>query len=227
MISFLNFSLYDDVVNNRQFNTMMMAFYHFMQFLLLCTLVVKPVGGFGILESFKLPTLLSKQDNGITERRENLKQKLLEACKTNDRSKVEAVISELSELSPTPNSANSPLLQKKWLLEWTTEKEINFFINWDLCAEITQVINGPLLENCIPFKRGGYLGVKGSLTTAGGPRTNFEFTEATLDLGSFGSFKIPPVGKGWFDTVYLDEDLRVDTNSRDDILICSPARDSM
>ena len=53
-------------------------------------------------------------------------------------------------------------------------------------------------------------------------RTDFEFTTATLDCGvSFiPVLDLPPVGKGWFDTVYLDDELRVDTNSRNDILIC-------
>lgn len=53
-------------------------------------------------------------------------------------------------------------------------------------------------------------------------RTNFKFTSAKLDLDKWGKFDFPPVGEGWFDTVYLDEDLRIDTNSRDDILICTP-----
>jgi hypothetical protein len=54
-----------------------------------------------------------------------------------------------------------------------------------------------------------------------GERTNFKFQSATIDLGWF-KFSIPPIGEGWFDTVYLDEELRVDVNSRDDILICIP-----
>jgi hypothetical protein len=65
--------------------------------------------------------------------------------------------------------------------------------------------------------------VKGRLTIAEpqGIRTDFEFESATLDLGKWGSYALPPVGKGWFDTIYLDENLRVDINSRDDILICT------
>lgn len=53
-------------------------------------------------------------------------------------------------------------------------------------------------------------------------RTDFQFGSATLDLGVrfIPTLNLPPVGKGWFDTVFLDEELRVDTNSRDDILIC-------
>mmetsp|Transcript_8515 Transcript_8515/g.12130 ORF Transcript_8515/g.12130 Transcript_8515/m.12130 type:complete len:89 (+) Transcript_8515:420-686(+) len=86
----------------------------------------------------------------------------------------------------------------------------------------------------IEFKRGGGLGVKGTLSIPDdvsigkndeikSVRTNFKFDSATLDLGQWGSYTVPPVGEGWFDTIYLDEDLRIDFNSRDDILICTPA----
>jgi len=43
-----------------------------------------------------------------------------------------------------------------------------------------------------------------------------------LDLVRFGKYSFPPVGSGWFDTIYLDEELRCDVNSRNDILICTP-----
>ncbi len=106
---------------------------------------------------------------------------------------------------------------------WTTEKEINFFNDLGISnGNITQTIEGSVLENFIPFQRGGGLGVRGALTIGGTLRTNFEFVTATLDLGSFGTYSLPPVGKGWFDTIYLDDELRIDTNSRNDILICTP-----
>lgn len=192
----------------------------------LCVLIalVVPAIGFG---PFKAPDIdlfksfVPKGDPLISKRRE-LKALLLEECAGGDRQRVEAILVELQNVNPTPDSAISPLLQRKWLLEWTTEKEINFFIDWNLSGTIYQVINGEVLENMIPFQKGGYFGVKGNLSTDGGVRTNFAFTEATLDLGRWGSFQIPPVGSGWFDTVYLDDELRVDTNSRNDILICRP-----
>ena len=97
-----------------------------------------------------------------------------------------------------------------------------------MCSLITQTISdndNKQLENLIQFQNGGYLGVAGSLSVDGEntQRTNFQFVSAQLDLGwGIPSFNLPPVGKGWFDTIYLDEDLRVDINSRDDILICVP-----
>lgn len=108
--------------------------------------------------------------------------------------------------------------------EWTTEKEINVFDDWGISGTISQTIDGPDLLNMIPFRRGGSFGVKGRLTIPDpdGIRTDFEFESATLDLGQWGSYQLPPIGKGWFDTIFLDDDLRVDVNSRDDILICTP-----
>mmetsp|Transcript_2653 Transcript_2653/g.3480 ORF Transcript_2653/g.3480 Transcript_2653/m.3480 type:complete len:154 (-) Transcript_2653:150-611(-) len=117
---------------------------------------------------------------------------------------------------------------------WTTEKEINFFIDWNLSGPITQSIRGNVLNNNIPFKSGGGLGVEGSVSIPDEEnngdidcqnrqrRTNFKFTSAVLDLDKWGKYNFPPVGEGWFDTVYLDEDLRVDINSRNDILVCTP-----
>ena len=51
-------------------------------------------------------------------------------------------------------------------------------------------------------------------------RTQFKFNSAKLDLGKWGTYNFPPIGNGWFDTLYLDEELRIDLNSRNDILIC-------
>jgi hypothetical protein len=107
---------------------------------------------------------------------------------------------------------------------WTTEKEINFFLDGGWATEVSQTIHGSQLENMIPFTRGGSLGVAGTLAVAdaAGMRTAFQFDSATLDLGRWGKYTLPPVGAGWFDTLYLDGELRVDINSRDDILICAP-----
>jgi hypothetical protein len=118
---------------------------------------------------------------------------------------------------------------------WTTEKEINLFKDKGWSRDIRQTVSSPDLNNSIFFVKGGGLFVDGKLsptdsTTESGEtnkqRTQFEFVTATLDLrsflGSWAKIKIPPVGKGWFDTLYLDESLRIDVNVRNDILICVP-----
>ena len=106
---------------------------------------------------------------------------------------------------------------------WTTEKEINVFSDWNISGNITQTITSNSLKNWIPFRKGGGFGVMGTIKPDEEipNRTNFVFDSATIDFG-FIQLSIPPVGKGWFDTVYLDEALRVDVNVRNDILICIP-----
>jgi len=164
-----------------------------------------------------------------TTERLRLKEALLQECRRPtkvDRLTIETMIPELSRLSPIQATAASPMLQKKWMLEWTSEKEINLFIDqkWSSRESIYQVIDGSNLQNMIPFRNGGgSFGVQGTLSIddPNGQRTNFVFSTATLDLGKWGKYNIPPVGKGWFDTLYLDDDFRVDVNSRDDILICT------
>ena len=180
-----------------------------------------------LLESFTLAPSNNNNNNSNKALREGLKAQLLDECqlgKNAKRANIEAIIEQLKELNPTSASASSPLLQKYWALEWTTEKEINFFLDWGLSNEIGQTIAGPKINNNIEFVRGGGFYVSGKLNIPdpNGPRTEFEFETATLDLGKWGNFEFPPVGAGWFDTVYLDETLRVDLNSRDDILICTP-----
>jgi len=147
-----------------------------------------------------------------------------------DRSDVEGLIGEIAPLSPCPDPSRSPLIRKEWVLQWTTEKEINFFIDWNISDDVTQTISYDggaetegRLGNDISFARGGGLSVGGGITpNKENPlRTDFEFSEASLDLGRWGKYEVPPVGKGWFDTVYLDDELRVDLNSRNDILICT------
>lgn len=146
-----------------------------------------------------------------------LKEQLISSC--GDRTSVESIIDELALYNPTEATSSSNLLQRKWELVWTTEKEINFFLDIGIADNIYQTIDGTHLENLIQFRNGGSFGVSGKLTPSDGIRTEFTFETATLDL-KWASFQLPPVGKGWFDTVFLDEELRVDRNSRNDILIC-------
>ena len=168
-------------------------------------------------------TIQSKETDKIE--RERLKAQLLDLCqqKSNvERARLEEIIKALAPMSPTPNSASSPLLQKEWILTWTTEKEINFFIDFGIASQVSQIIRGTALGNEIAFARGGGLFVAGTLRVEepDSMRTYFKFDTATLDLGKWGTYSFPPVGEGWFDTVYLDDKLRIDLNSRNDILIC-------
>eukprot|EP00985_Skeletonema_marinoi_P031558 scaffold37723_cov189-Skeletonema_marinoi.AAC.9 len=144
------------------------------------------------------------------------------------RTSIESLISQLQPLNPTSSPSTSKLLQRKWIVLWTSEKEINFFLEKGISTRIEQRLSdGKVLENWIPFVRGDGFGVTGSIQPAvndsgssDGLRTEFKFQKAELDIGKWGTYNFPPLGEGWFDTVYLDEELRIDLNSRNDILIC-------
>ena len=157
---------------------------------------------------------LFPEDN--TQRIE-LKQQLLSECRQNIgyntpeiRQNIESIIYELCPFNPTQQTATSDLLKKKWIVEWTSEKEINFFLEKGLSNEIIQTLEGDILENYIPFVRGGGFGVTGMISVDDASedvltRTNFKFKNAKLDLGRWGEYNFPPVGEGWFDTIYLDD----------------------
>lgn len=143
---------------------------------------------------------------------------------------INQAIDSLAELSPiTSTDELSRQLNRKWNLVWTTEKEINLFLDKGWSNDITQEISSSdsTIINTIPFVNdNGYFGVTGRIfRTSDDPiiRTQFVFETATLQLNQFSwlpTLTFPPVGKGWFDTVYLDDNFRVDRNSRNDILIC-------
>lgn len=143
---------------------------------------------------------------------------------------INQAIDSLAEVSPiTSTDELVEQLNRTWYLVWTTEKEINLFLEKGWSTKITQEISSSesTIINTIPFVNdNGYFGVKGRIfRKLDDPmiRTQFIFETATLQLKQFSwlpTLTFPPVGKGWFDTVYLDSNFRVDRNSRNDILIC-------
>lgn len=55
----------------------------------------------------------------------------------------------------------------------------------------------------------------------GETRVNFTFTSARLELVEplRWTLRLPPLGKGWFDNLYVDETMRVARDSRGDTLV--------
>ena len=101
-------------------------------------------------------------DTSASRRRVELKRRLAEECRRSIgrntpeiRGRVESIISELAPLNPTCETARSPLLRRRWDLEWTSEREINFFLERGIGRGITQNLEGDRLENYIPFVKWG------------------------------------------------------------------------
>lgn len=88
-------------------------------------------------------------------------------------------------------------------------------------AHHSQVIDveAGTLQNVITFPPEGAFVVDSSIADAGPQRTEFAFTGATLQLPRGRRLSLPPFGRGWFDTVYADADIRVARDSRGDTLV--------
>lgn len=79
------------------------------------------------------------------------------------------------------------------------------------------------LQNVITFPPEGQFVVDSTIATAGPQRTEFKFSAAMLQLPAGRRLGLPPFGQGWFDTVYVDDRIRVAQDSRGDTLVVQRA----
>ncbi|XP_015691534.2 probable plastid-lipid-associated protein 11, chloroplastic [Oryza brachyantha] len=120
-------------------------------------------------------------------------------------------------------------LSGTWRLLWTTEQEQLFIVRnapffRTAAGDVLQVIDVPggALNNVITFPPAGAFVVNGSIEIQPPQRVNFRFTRAVL-RGNNWEVPFPPFGKGWFDTVYLDNEIRVAKDIRGDYLVVERA----
>ena len=113
-------------------------------------------------------------------------------------------------------------LSGNWKLIYTTEKEINFFYTWPFAKPelISQRVDTKMntLENLISFKGGGSFCVCGIIDSFDANKCIFEFKSATIQAWN-NEFTIPPVGKGYFETIYCNDKYRLSRDSRGDYSI--------
>ncbi|GLJ30413.1 hypothetical protein SUGI_0601910 [Cryptomeria japonica] len=120
-------------------------------------------------------------------------------------------------------------LSGTWRMMWTTEKEQLFIIEkahlfGTQVGDILQVIdvNRSTLNNVITFPPSGSFVVDSTIQIVSSQRVNFRFTSAVLQ-GANWKIPLPPFGQGWFETVYLDEKIRVAKDIRGDYLVVDQA----
>lgn len=123
----------------------------------------------------------------------------------------------------------SDSLSATWRLLWTTEKEQLFIIEkaplfGTQAGDVLQVIDVEkrVLNNVITFPPSGVFFVRSTIEIASSKRVNFRFTSAVL-RGKDWEFPLPPFGQGWFESVYLDDDIRVVKDIRGDYLVVDRA----
>jgi hypothetical protein len=183
--------------------------------------------GGGILRGDHLPSLISmasESQRGLLRSRNAEIIELIEAIASDQKkymSKVEKI------------AAKKAALDGKWEAIWTTEKETLFFCSSGLfgkpVSRVLQVIDtaGSSINNIIEFEDNRAFSVIGSInldqSTSDCPdgtcRVEFAFKSAELRIPPFPSLTLPPVGKGWFDNLYVNEKYRLSRDIRGDYLI--------
>lgn len=158
---------------------------------------------------------------------------------------VKDLMIRISETRPLTEDQRRALSGGTWELIYTTEKEINFFkTSWPFAkvSSITQRIGDlynnnnnnnnqqelPIVENFIDFEGGGQFAVTGTVKVDDNnknpeavedepeyDRVAFSLTIATAVVWG-KSISLPPVGAGWFDTMFCNDQYRLSRDSRGD-----------
>lgn len=155
------------------------------------------------------------------------------------RAAVEAAIDALLEAAgPNRKPATANAVSATWRLTWTSEREVLWLIDRapsifnTTVGEVYQALNltddptSGTLSNAVEFPPKGLFLVGSTAAVAAGQptnaplRVNFRFTTARLDC-PLGRVPLPPVGRGWFDNVWVDDDTRIARDVRGDTLICA------
>ncbi|ONK56315.1 uncharacterized protein A4U43_C10F6730 [Asparagus officinalis] len=164
-----------------------------------------------------LLTLISDQDRGVKTQRNPSK-----------RSEIIDAIDELAVYGKDAITTDSSLTGT-WRMLWTTEKEQLFiiekaFVFGTETGDVLQVIDVEkgVLNNVITFPPVGVFFVRSSIEPVPPQRVNFRFTSAVL-RGENWEIPLPPFGQGWFESVYLDDDIRVAKDIRGDYLVVDRA----
>ncbi|KAK8916964.1 hypothetical protein KSP39_PZI022925 [Platanthera zijinensis] len=166
-----------------------------------------------------------------------------------DPSKRGEIIGAIDELAAHGEGTNTtgPSLSCTWRMLWTTEKEQLFIIKnagffGTQTGDVLQVIDVEkgLLNNVITFPPSGVFFVRSSIEPAPPQRINFRyliasqhlcfqyrneclgFTSAVLRWGTW-EIPLPPFGRGWFESVYMDGEIRVAKDIRGDYLVVDRA----
>ncbi|KAK4267901.1 hypothetical protein QN277_024624 [Acacia crassicarpa] len=164
-----------------------------------------------------LLSLIADQDRGLKTQNDPEKRSQI----------VEAIDAMAALAAGSVTTGDS--LSATWRLLWTTEKEQLFIIEkaylfGTQAGDVLQVIDvqNRTLNNVITFPPDGVFFVRSNIEIASSQRVNFRFTSAVL-RGKNWEFPLPPFGQGWFDTVYLDDDIRVVKDIRGDYLVVDRA----
>mmetsp|Transcript_38166 Transcript_38166/g.108392 ORF Transcript_38166/g.108392 Transcript_38166/m.108392 type:complete len:194 (+) Transcript_38166:158-739(+) len=179
---------------------------------LLCFLLWAPTSSLG----FFLQTPQTKAKSPLLSDLEKLIQD------SGDEEQIKSLMIDISESRRGDQRLSLP---GQWELIFTTEKEVNFFkTSWPFAkvSSITQGIDpykSCIVDNLISFEGGGEFAVTGTVAPAESDgeydRVEFAFTSAVI-RGWNRELTVPPVGAGWFDTMFCDQKYRLSRDNRGD-----------
>ena len=162
----------------------------------------------------ELISIASRDDRGIGSTR---------------RPEIESIIDRLlleeEEEKNTKNNNNAEddfsLLSARWKLLWTSERETLFLLETFQNSLAYQTINEKekTLRNAVEFSGGNTFLVESEIKILDERKVNFTFLSAGLKFSNGFTLPVPPVGKGWFENIYVGERYRVARDSRGDTLI--------
>ncbi|CAL1128059.1 unnamed protein product [Cladocopium goreaui] len=145
---------------------------------------------------------------------------------SDQKRRMSQLADELTSAAPVSTKS---MLTGTWNLAYTTEKEVLSLIG-DPGVDVYQKVDVEqgTLGNSIAFTDGKRFDVAGKIDTKArsgandeapyGLRSDFAFTGASLKVPPL-QLPLPPFGAGWFVSTYLDENLRVNRDSRGDLAI--------
>ena len=185
-------------------------------------------------------TAIKESPLAVPIRREFLKSELLELAEESDGGVTplapeaqerleELVTTVLPRLNPTAEPARSDGFSAEWECRWTSEKEINFAREkglfgqkWQRTYQLIDIEAGTL-TNVLEFED-AELTVGSTIApdedSEDGSRFNFAFEKCTLRWRSF-EVPLPPVGRGWGELLYLDDEMRIQRDVRGDLLVAT------
>ena len=142
------------------------------------------------------------------------------------RGEIESMIDKLllleedNESKKTKNTDDSRL-SARWKLLWTSEQETLFLLEKFNNSNAYQTIDvrAKTLSNTVEFGGGNTCLVESEIEIADERKVEFKFVSAGLKFSNGFTLPVPPVGKGWFDNVYVSDEYRVARDSRGDTLI--------
>ena len=160
----------------------------------------------------ELISIASRDDRGIGSTR---------------RPEIESIIDRLlleeeeKNTKKKNNKEDDFSVSARWKLLWTSERETLFLLETFQNSLAYQTINEKekTLRNAVEFSGGNTFVVESEIEILDERKVNFTFLSAGLKFSNGFTLPVPPVGKGWFENIYVGERYRVARDSRGDTLI--------